>query len=115
MSDKQKTIKQPVKVSGVGLHTGNEVTLTFKPAPDNYGIKFKRIDLNNEILVDADVDNVVDTSRGTALEQDGVRIDTVEHVLAALSGLEIDNVLIEMNQSETPILDGSARFYTEAL
>ena len=115
MSDKQKTIKQPVKVSGVGLHTGNEVTLTFKPAPDNYGIKFKRIDLNNEILVDADVDNVVDTSRGTALEQDGVRIDTVEHVLAALSGLEIDNVLIEINQSETPILDGSARFYTEAL
>ncbi|MEI6455080.1 MAG: UDP-3-O-acyl-N-acetylglucosamine deacetylase, partial [bacterium] len=115
MSEKQKTIKEPVTISGVGLHTGNEVTLTFKPAPENYGYKFKRTDLNNEVLVDADVDNVVDTSRGTSIEQDGVRIDTVEHVLAALAGLEIDNVLVEMNQSETPILDGSSRFYVEAL
>jgi UDP-3-O-[3-hydroxymyristoyl] N-acetylglucosamine deacetylase/3-hydroxyacyl-[acyl-carrier-protein] dehydratase len=115
MSEKQKTIKEPVTISGVGLHTGNEVTLTFKPAPENYGYKFKRTDLNSEVLVDADVDNVVDTSRGTSIEQDGVRIDTVEHVLAALAGLEIDNALVEMNQSETPILDGSSRYYVEAL
>ena len=115
MSEKQKTIKSTFSISGVGLHTGNEVTLTFKPAPENYGYKFRRIDLNTATLVDADVDHVVDTSRGTSIEQDGVRIDTIEHVLAALSGLEIDNVLVELDQSETPILDGSARIYVERL
>jgi UDP-3-O-[3-hydroxymyristoyl] N-acetylglucosamine deacetylase/3-hydroxyacyl-[acyl-carrier-protein] dehydratase len=115
MSERQKTIREAVSVSGVGLHTGNEVILTFKPAPENYGFKFRRVDLNNGIMVDADVDNVVDTSRGTSLEQDGVRIDTVEHVMAALTGLGIDNAIIELNQSETPILDGSSRFYVEAL
>lgn len=97
------------------MHTGKEVTLTFKPAPENYGYKFRRVDLNTGTLVDADVDHVVDTSRGTSIEQDGVRIDTIEHVLSALAGLEIDNALIEMNQSETPILDGSSRIYVEAL
>jgi len=115
MSEKQKTILNPVTVSGVGLHTGKEVTITFKPAPENYGIKFRRTDISANTLVDADVDNVVDTSRGTSIEQDGVRVDTTEHVLAALSGLEIDNVLIELDQSETPILDGSSRFFIEAL
>jgi UDP-3-O-[3-hydroxymyristoyl] N-acetylglucosamine deacetylase / 3-hydroxyacyl-[acyl-carrier-protein] dehydratase len=115
MSEKQRTIKAPVSISGVGLHTGNDVVLTFKPAPENYGYKFRRSDLNTGTLVDADVENVVDTSRGTSIEENGVRIDTIEHVLAALSGLEIDNILIELNQSETPILDGSARLYTEAL
>jgi UDP-3-O-[3-hydroxymyristoyl] N-acetylglucosamine deacetylase/3-hydroxyacyl-[acyl-carrier-protein] dehydratase len=115
MSEKQRTIKEQVSISGVGLHTGNEVVITFKPAPDNYGYKFRRVDLNTGTLVDADVDHVVDTSRGTSIEQEGVRIDTVEHVLAALAGLEIDNALIELNQSETPILDGSSRFYVEAL
>ncbi len=115
MSEKQKTIREPVNIAGVGLHTGKEVTITFKPAPENYGIKFRRTDVSSNTLVDADVDNVVDTSRGTSIEQDGVRIDTTEHVLAALTGLEIDNILIEMDQSETPILDGSSRFYVEAL
>jgi UDP-3-O-[3-hydroxymyristoyl] N-acetylglucosamine deacetylase/3-hydroxyacyl-[acyl-carrier-protein] dehydratase len=115
MSEKQRTIKAPVSVSGVGLHTGKEVILTFKPAPENYGYKFRRVDLSSGTLVDADVDHVVDTSRGTSIEHDGVRIDTVEHVLAALAGLQIDNAIIEMNQSETPILDGSSRFYVEAL
>lgn len=115
MSEKQRTIASPISISGVGLHTGNEVTLTLKPAPEDYGIKFRRTDLDTGSLVDADVDYVVDTSRGTSLEQDGVRIDTVEHVLASLSGMEIDNVLIELNQSETPILDGSSRFYVEAI
>ena len=115
MSEKQRTIKDPVSISGVGLHTGNEVVITFKPAPDNYGYKFRRTDLNTGTLVDVDVDHVVDTSRGTSIEQDGVRIDTVEHVLAALSGLQIDNALIELNQSETPILDGSSREFVDAL
>jgi UDP-3-O-[3-hydroxymyristoyl] N-acetylglucosamine deacetylase/3-hydroxyacyl-[acyl-carrier-protein] dehydratase len=115
MSEKQKTIKHAVSIHGYGLHTGNKVTLTFKPAPENFGYKFRRVDLNSGALVDADVDHVVDTSRGTSIEQDGVRIDTVEHVLAALAGLEIDNVLVEMDQSETPILDGSASVYTEKL
>ena len=115
MSEKQKTIKHAVSISGVGLHTGNQVTLTFQPAPENYGYKFRRTDLNSGVLVDADVDHVVDTSRGTSIEQDGSRIDTIEHVLAALAGLEIDNVLVELDQSETPILDGSARIYTEKL
>ncbi len=115
MSENQRTIKSQVSISGVGLHTGNEVVITFKPAPENYGYKFRRTDLNTGTLVDVDVDNVVDTSRGTSIEQDGVRIDTVEHVLAALAGLRIDNALIELNQSETPILDGSARLYVEAL
>ncbi len=115
MSEKQRTIKAPVSISGVGLHTGNEVMLTFKPAPENYGYKFRRTDLNTGTLVDVDVDHVVDTSRGTSIEQDGVRIDTVEHVLAALAGLQIDNALIELNQSETPILDGSSQKYVEAL
>ena len=115
MSEKQRTIKEPVSISGVGLHTGNEVLITFKPAPENYGYKFRRVDLTAGTLVDADVDHVVDTSRGTSIEQDGVRIDTIEHVLAALAGLEIDNAIIELNQSETPILDGSSRYYVEAL
>ncbi|MBN1199997.1 MAG: UDP-3-O-acyl-N-acetylglucosamine deacetylase, partial [Bacteroidales bacterium] len=115
MSEKQKTIKHSVSIEGVGLHTGKNVTLTFKPAPENYGYKFARTDLNTGVLVDADLDNVVDTSRGTSLEHEGVRIDTVEHVLAALAGLEIDNVLVEMNQSESPILDGSAKVYVEKL
>jgi UDP-3-O-[3-hydroxymyristoyl] N-acetylglucosamine deacetylase / 3-hydroxyacyl-[acyl-carrier-protein] dehydratase len=114
MSEKQRTLKAPVTISGVGLHTGNEVVITIKPAPDNYGYKFKRVDLNSDVLIDADVDNVVDTSRGTSLEVEGVRVDTVEHVLAALAGMEIDNALIELNQSETPILDGSSRYYVEA-
>jgi len=115
MSEKQKTIQHPVSIDGVGLHTGKKVVLTFKPAPENYGYKFSRTDLNFGTLVDADVDNVIDTSRGTSLEHEGVRIDTVEHVLAALAGLEIDNVLVELNQSETPILDGSAKVFVEKL
>ena len=115
MSEKQKTIAAPVHIDEAGLHTGKKVRLTFKPAPENYGYKFHRVDINSGVLVDADVDHVIDTSRGTSLEHDGVRIDTVEHVLAALSGLEIDNVLVELNQSEPPILDGSCRFFVEKL
>ena len=115
MTEKQRTIKSAVSVSGVGLHTGLDVTITFHPAPPNHGIKFKRSDLDTNVIVDADCDLVVDTSRGTSIEYEGSRFDTIEHVMASMTGLEIDNVLIEMNQSETPILDGSSRFYVEAL
>lgn len=115
MSEKQKTIKSKVSISGTGLHSGKEVLLTFNPAPENFGFKFCRTDLDSNILVPADVDYVVDTSRGTSLEYRGIRVDTVEHVLAALAGLEIDNVLIELNEAETPILDGSSKLYVEKL
>jgi UDP-3-O-[3-hydroxymyristoyl] N-acetylglucosamine deacetylase/3-hydroxyacyl-[acyl-carrier-protein] dehydratase len=115
MIEKQKTIKTEFSIEGTGLHTGNTGILTFKPAPENHGYKFRRTDLDPDVLVPADVDYVVDTSRGTSIEFGGVRIDTIEHVLASLAGLEIDNVLLELNQSETPILDGSSRFYIEEL
>jgi len=115
MKENQKTIASTVSVNGIGLHTGKEVTLTFKPAAENHGIIFKRTDLQNQPLVEADIDYIVDTSRGTSLEKDGARVSTVEHTLAAVSGMDIDNILIEINCSETPILDGSSKFYTEAL
>ena len=115
MKEKQKTIAGSVSIPGTGLHTGNEVILTFNPAPENFGYKFRRTDLNPDILVPADVEHVVDTSRGTSIEYMGVRIDTIEHVLAALAGLEIDNILVELNQSETPILDGSSGPYVEKI
>ncbi|MFW5916031.1 MAG: UDP-3-O-acyl-N-acetylglucosamine deacetylase, partial [Bacteroidota bacterium] len=115
MSDKQKSIVNPVKLEGRGLHTGYEVEIQFKPASANHGIKFKRTDLKENPIVKAHVNNVVDTSRGTTLEEHGVKVHTVEHVLAALKGLEIDNILIELNGPETPILDGSSRQIAEAL
>lgn len=105
---KQRTIKNVVTISGVGLHTGKQVNLTFRPAPENHGYKFQRVDLPGNPIIDADVDNVVDTSRGTTLEQNGARIHTTEHVLAALVGMEIDNVLMEMDGPEMPIMDGSS-------
>lgn len=111
----QSTIKTAVTVAGVGLHTGNEVKMTFKPAPTNHGVKFKRIDLEGQPEIKADVDYVVDISRGTTLEQNGARISTIEHVMAALAGLQIDNVLIELDGVETPIMDGSSKVFIEAL
>ncbi|HLU88803.1 MAG TPA: bifunctional UDP-3-O-[3-hydroxymyristoyl] N-acetylglucosamine deacetylase/3-hydroxyacyl-ACP dehydratase [Cyclobacteriaceae bacterium] len=108
MKVKQHTIGKQVTVSGVGLHTGVLATMTFVPAPPNHGYKFQRLDLEGMPIVDADVDNVVDVSRGTTLEQNGARIFTVEHVLAALVGLEIDNILIQLNGPEPPIMDGSS-------
>ncbi|MFD1629933.1 bifunctional UDP-3-O-[3-hydroxymyristoyl] N-acetylglucosamine deacetylase/3-hydroxyacyl-ACP dehydratase [Pseudopedobacter beijingensis] len=115
MNPKQRTIKSEVSVSGVGLHTGAQVTLTFKPAPENYGYKFKRTDLPGEPIIEADVDNVTDTSRSTTISQNGASVSTTEHVLAALVGCEIDNVLIELNGIEVPILDGSAIEFVKAL
>ncbi len=115
MDVKQRTIKSEVKVSGAGLHTGRPVTMTFKPAPENHGYKFKRVDLEGGPVIDADVDNVTDTSRGTTISQNGASVNTVEHVLAALVGSEIDNVLIELDGPETPIMDGSSIKFMEAL
>ena len=115
MSDKQRTIKQAVSISGVGLHTGEKVTLTFNPAPENHWYKFQRVDLDNKPTIDADADLVVDTSRGTTLEQNGARVHTTEHVLAALVGLKIDNCLIQVSGPEMPIMDGSSIKFMELL
>ena len=112
---KQRTIGKEVSLKGVGLHTGKDVTLTFKPAEANNGYAFKRIDLEGSPLVKADANYVVNTQRGTCLEKNGVTIQTCEHVLASLVGLEIDNVIIELNASEPPIMDGSSKFFVEAL
>ncbi len=115
MKTKQHTIKKSVTVSGVGLHTGVTANMTFVPAPPNHGIKFQRIDLPDQPIVDADVDYVVDLSRGTTIEHNGARINTVEHTLAALVGLEIDNVLIQIDGPEPPIMDGSSRMFIDAI
>ena len=115
MSVKQRTIKNSVTISGVGLHTGKQTNLTFLPAPENHGYKFQRVDIVGNPIIDADVDNVVDTSRGTTLEQNGARIHTTEHVLAALVGLEIDNVMMQMDGPEMPIMDGSSMPFIEIL
>ena len=115
MSKKQKTIKKEISLSGVGLHTGNTVTMTLKPAPINHGFAFSRIDLEGSPIIGAKAEYVVNTQRGTNLEKNGVQIQTSEHVLAAAVGLDIDNLLIEINASEPPIMDGSSKFFVEAL
>src|ERR1700753_2685239 len=115
MNVKQRTIKAPVSVSGTGLHTGERVTMTFNPAPENHGYKFRRVDVEGQPVIDADCDNVTDTSRGTTISQNGASVNTVEHVLAALVGLEVDNVLIDMDGPETPIMDGRSIKFIDAL
>ncbi len=112
---KQKTIKNEISLTGVGLHTGKEVKMTFKPAPINNGYSFVRVDLEGQPVIEADANYVVNTQRGTNLEKRGVRIQTSEHVLAACVGCGIDNVIIELNGSEPPIMDGSSKFFVEAL
>lgn len=112
---KQRTLKAPVSVSGVGLHSGQMAHITLKPAPVDTWFVFKRVDLPGEPLIHALAENVVDTSRGTTLEENGARVATIEHVLSALAGLELDNVLIETDSMEMPILDGSARLVVEAI
>ena len=115
MAEKQKTLKTPVSVKGTGLHTGLNVTLTYNPASENHGYKFQRVDLEEKPIIRAVVENVVDTSRGTTIEENGVRISTIEHALSALYGLGIDNALIEIDAPETPIMDGSAKLFVEAI
>ena len=112
---KQRTIANEVTLRGVGLHTGAEVTMTFKPGEANHGYKFKRVDIEGGPVISADASLVTNTQRGTNLEKNDVSIQTTEHVLAACVGLEIDNLLIELNASEPPIMDGSSKFFVEAL
>jgi UDP-3-O-[3-hydroxymyristoyl] N-acetylglucosamine deacetylase / 3-hydroxyacyl-[acyl-carrier-protein] dehydratase len=115
MSDMQKTLQEEVTLSGIGLHTGKEVKLTIKPAKENTGFVFVRTDLEGHPQVEADVNYVVATERGTTLEKLGVKITTCEHLLAALVGCDIDNAVLEMDASEPPILDGSSKFFVEAI
>jgi len=112
---KQKTIEKEVTLSGVGLHTGAEVKLVFKPGAENSGFVFQRTDLEGSPKIEADANYVTSTQRGTCMEKNGVTIQTCEHVLAALVGLDIDNAIIELNSSEPPIMDGSSKFFVEAL
>lgn len=112
---KQKTIQNEVSLVGVGLHTGKEVKMTFKPAPENNGYTFVRVDLEGSPIIEADANYVVNTQRGTNLEKLGVKIQTSEHVLAAFVGCDVDNVIIELDASEPPIMDGSSKFFVEAI
>jgi UDP-3-O-[3-hydroxymyristoyl] N-acetylglucosamine deacetylase/3-hydroxyacyl-[acyl-carrier-protein] dehydratase len=107
---KQHTIAKEITLTGVGLHTGKEVALTFKPGAVNSGYAFVRVDLEGSPVINADANLVVNTQRGTNLEKNGVKIQTSEHVLAALVGMGIDNCLLELDSSEPPIMDGSKSF-----
>ena len=115
MSIKQRTIAAPIQMSGVGLHSGERVKITILPAEANHGYVFERIDLEGHPKVKADVDNVVSTQRGTTIEQNGARVYTTEHVLAAIYGCEVDNALIQLDGPEVPIMDGSALLFVEAI
>ncbi|WP_417429714.1 bifunctional UDP-3-O-[3-hydroxymyristoyl] N-acetylglucosamine deacetylase/3-hydroxyacyl-ACP dehydratase [Halpernia sp.] len=115
MSDKQKTINEEVTLSGIGLHTGKEVNVTLKPAKENTGFVFVRVDLEGNPQVEADVNYVTTTDRGTTLEKLGVKVHTCEHILAALVGMDVDNCYIEMDNAEPPILDGSSKYFVEAI
>lgn len=109
------TISSPVSLSGRGLHTGKHVTVTFNPAPEYTGVLFRRVDLPGQPVIHAIATNVFDTSRGTSLKENAAEVRTVEHLMAALAGMQIDNVIVDIDAEETPILDGSSRFYVEAL
>jgi UDP-3-O-[3-hydroxymyristoyl] N-acetylglucosamine deacetylase/3-hydroxyacyl-[acyl-carrier-protein] dehydratase len=115
MIELQRTISNPVSLSGTGLHTGTECTMTFKPAPINSGIKFVRVDLGGNPEIPAIAENVVDVSRGTTIGIGDAKVFTVEHVLAAIVGLQIDNITIELDGIEPPVIDGSSLPYVEAL
>jgi UDP-3-O-[3-hydroxymyristoyl] N-acetylglucosamine deacetylase/3-hydroxyacyl-[acyl-carrier-protein] dehydratase len=115
MIDKQKTIAKPVTLSGTGLHTGQLGTMTFHSAGENHGIKFRRVDIDSRPIIEAKVEFVKSTDRGTTIEKDGVFIYTIEHVLAALMGMGVDNALIDLDVEEIPIMDGSSRFFIEAI
>lgn len=112
---KQKTLKDSFSLRGKGLHTGLDLTVTFNPAPDNHGYKIQRIDLEEQPIIDAVADNVIETTRGTVLAKNGVKVSTVEHGMAALYAAGIDNCLIQVNGPEFPILDGSAVSYVEGI
>lgn len=115
MNEKQRTLKAPVSFVGVGLHTGEKVKVTICPAKENHGYKFQRVDLEGQPVIKADCDLVVATNRGTTLEQNGARVYTVEHILAALHGNMIDNALIQIDGPEMPIMDGSSYPFVEGI
>lgn len=115
MSSKQRTLKAPVHLQGVGLHTGAMVNMTIMPAPENHGYAFQRVDLEAQTIIKADPDLVVGTQRGTTLEWQGARVHTTEHILAALYGCKVDNALIQIDGPEIPIMDGSAWLFVEAI
>ena len=114
-NNNQTTINKSISLKGIGIHTGKEVNLTFKPASANNGYTFKRMDLKDKPIIEADIKYVINTDRRTFLKKKNVTIQTCEHVLAALVGLEIDNVKIEIDASEPPIMDGSSKYFVEAL
>jgi UDP-3-O-[3-hydroxymyristoyl] N-acetylglucosamine deacetylase / 3-hydroxyacyl-[acyl-carrier-protein] dehydratase len=115
MSEKQRTLAKEISLTGKGLHTGIAVTITFKPAPANHGYKFCRVDLPGKPLIDALAEHVTDTSRGTTLMQNNASVSTIEHVLAAFHGMRVDNVLIEMDGPEAPIMGGASWKFVEAI
>ena len=115
MSIKQRTLAKEATLTGKGLHTGVNVTVTFKPAPENHGYKFCRTDLPGSPIIEALADNVTETSRGTTLEQNGASVATIEHILASFYGLNLDNVLVEINGPEAPIMGGSSLKFVEAI
>jgi UDP-3-O-[3-hydroxymyristoyl] N-acetylglucosamine deacetylase/3-hydroxyacyl-[acyl-carrier-protein] dehydratase len=115
MLTKQRTIAKEASITGIGLHTGNHSTLTFRPAPEDYGIRFKRVDMKNSPEILADIDHVIDISRGTTIAVGDAQVKTVEHVLAAIMGCEIDNVVVELTTNEPPVIDGSAKPFVDIL
>ena len=114
MIKKQKTIKYPVSCTGIGLHTGVESTITFHPAKENFGVKFMRNDQKDQIVT-PDIENVIDLTRGTTIEENGIRVHTTEHVMSACAGMGVTNLLIELNSKEPPVMDGSAKDFVAAL
>jgi UDP-3-O-[3-hydroxymyristoyl] N-acetylglucosamine deacetylase/3-hydroxyacyl-[acyl-carrier-protein] dehydratase len=115
MQTHQRTLAKAISFEGIGLHTGEFNRMTVEPAPENHGYKFQRMDIEGAPIIDADVDRVVTTQRGTTLEQNGARVHTTEHILAALYGCEVDNALIKLTGPEIPIMDGSAQEFVEAI
>lgn len=113
--DFQHTIKEELTISGAGIHTGQAVTMRLKAAEPNTGIQFQRVDLPEKTIIKADVDNVIETNRSTTLESNGARVSTIEHLMAALVGMQIDNLLIELDGEEVPILDGSSEPFVKEL
>jgi len=115
MAEKQRTIASDIHLEGKGLHSGKQVNLIIKPAETDYGICFQRIDLDNKPIIRALAENVINTSRGTTISENGAEVMTIEHLCAALYGLGIDNVHIEIDAPEVPIFDGSAKNYVEVI
>ncbi len=115
MTERQTTLEIPVSIEGQGLHTGTMGVMTFYPAPANHGIKFKRTDLEGKPVIDALIENVISTDRGTCIGIDGAKVYTIEHVMAAFRGMSIDNAMVEIDMEEIPIKDGSSKFFVEAI